>query len=118
MEHRMSQRTTGRLPLLIYRKGLPIATGQVYNASRVGLYVTTDHTDVGLNQKLELEFGYPGNSNHQRRRLNVHVVRKDDKGLGLDFSGLDNDSFTIASLIDWLRMHPLSFSSGALRQQA
>jgi hypothetical protein len=118
MEHRLSQRTKGRLPLLVYRKGLPVAIGQVHNASRVGLYVATDYTDVGLNQKLELEFGYPGNNDHQRRRLKVHVVRKDNKGLGLDFSGLDNDTFTIVSLIDWLRMHPLSFSSEALRQQA
>lgn len=118
MEHRLSQRTSGRLPILVYRKGLPIATGQVRNASRVGLYVATDYTDVPLNQTLELEFRYPDNKDHQRRRLRVHVVRKDDKGLGLDFAGLDNNGLTISSLVDWLRMHPLTLSPEVLRQHA
>mgnify|MGYP003120696298 FL=1 len=118
MEHRLSQRTSGRLPILVYRKGLPIATGQVRNASRVGLYVATDYTEVPLNQTLELEFRYPGNTDHQRRRLKVHVVRKDDRGLGVDFAGLDNDGFTISSLVDWLRIHPLTRSPEGIQQQA
>lgn len=118
MEHRLSQRTPARLPILVYHKGLPVATGQVRNASRVGLFVATDYTDIGLNQTLELAFRYPGNQDHQRRRLKVHVVRKDAKGLGLDFSGLDNDSDTIASLVDWLKLHPLTLSPQAIRRQA
>ena len=33
------------------------------------------------------------------------MVRKSDKGIGVDFDGVDNDAFTISSLLKWLKQH-------------
>jgi len=46
-------------------------------------------------------------------------VRKSDRGLGVDFEGVENDSFTISSLINWLKNHhmPVNYFP-ARRKQA
>lgn len=105
MEHRLSQRVQGKLGLLVYRRGMPVATGQIRDASKRGLFIATDYTDVQLNQILELEFRFPEKQEKQFRRLKAHVVRKSDDGIGLDFEGVDNDGFAISALIQWLTRH-------------
>ena len=105
MEHRLSKRVPGKLGLLVYKRGMPVATGQIRDASRNGLFIATDYSDVQLNQTLEIEFRFPDREEKQFRKLKAHVVRKSAKGLGVDFEGVDNDSFTISSLLKWLKQH-------------
>ncbi|RBP27151.1 PilZ domain-containing protein [Marinobacter pelagius] len=105
MEHRLSKRVPGKLSILVYKRGMPVATGQVRNASRRGVFVSTDYDDVNLNQTLELELCYPEKTEKTLRRLKAHVVRKSAKGLGLDFDGADNDALGIAKLLSWLASH-------------
>ncbi|MBU2955794.1 PilZ domain-containing protein [Marinobacter sp. F3R08] len=103
MEHRLSKRVQGKLGLLVYKRGMPVATGQIRDASKRGLFIATDYTDVQLNQTVELEFRFPDAREKRFRKLKAHVVRKSDKGLGVDFEGVVNDSFTISTLILWLK---------------
>lgn len=105
MEHRLSKRVPGKLSILVYKRGMPVATGQVRNASRRGVFVSTDYDDVNLNQTLELELCYPEKTEKTLRRLKAHVVRKSAKGLGLDFDGADNDALGISKLLNWLASH-------------
>ncbi|WP_372987255.1 PilZ domain-containing protein [Marinobacter sp.] len=105
MEHRLSKRVPGKLSILVYKRGMPVATGQVRNASRKGVFVTTDFDDVTLNQTLELELCYPEKTEKPLRRLKAQVVRKSTKGLGLDFDGAENDASGISKLLNWLASH-------------
>lgn len=105
MEHRLSKRVLGKLGLLVYKRGLPVATGQIRDASKRGLFIATDYTDVQLNQTVELEFRFPDKKENAFRRIKAHVVRKSDLGLGVDFEGMDNDGFTITALLSWLQKH-------------
>lgn len=105
MEHRLSKRVPGKLGLLVYKRGMPVATGQIRDASKQGLFIATDYTDVQLNQTVEIEFQFPERKEGRFRRLKAHVVRKSPKGLGVDFEGVDNDAFTISSLLHSLKLH-------------
>ncbi|MFO8140435.1 MAG: PilZ domain-containing protein [Marinobacter sp.] len=107
MEHRLSQRTEGELSILVYKRGIPVAIGQIQDASRSGLFIATDYSDVRLNQTIELAFRYPENQGQSHRVLAAHVVRQSANGLGLDFDGVDNDAITVAELIDWLQSQGL-----------
>ena len=118
MEHILSKRIQGKLGLLVYKRGMPVATGQIRDASKRGLFIATDYTDVQLNQTLELEFRFPHKQEKQFRRLTAHVVRKSANGLGVDFEGVDNDSFTISSLIQWLTKHHRPMNYFPVRRQA
>ncbi|NMT62766.1 PilZ domain-containing protein [Marinobacter orientalis] len=118
MEHRLSKRTDGKLGVLVCKRGMPVATGQVRDASNRGLFIATDYNDVQLNQILDLEFGFPDKQEKQFRRLKGLVVRKSENGIGVDFDGVENDSFTILSLIEWLKQHHRSTSHFPVRKQA
>lgn len=118
MEHRLSKRIQGKLGLLVYKRGMPVATGQIRDASKQGLFIATDYTDVQLNQTLELEFRFPDKQEKRFRRLKAHVVRKSDLGIGVDFEGVDNDGFTISSLMHWLRIHHRPVNYFPVRRQA
>lgn len=107
MEHRLSQRTEGELSILVYKRGIPVAIGQIQDASRRGLFIATDYNDVRLNQTIELAFRYPEKHGRGHRVLAAHVVRRSSSGLGLDFDGVDNDAITVAELIDWLQSQGL-----------
>ncbi|GGC71365.1 PilZ domain-containing protein [Marinobacter halophilus] len=103
MEHRLSQRVEGELSILVYKRGLPVATGEIQDASRRGLFVATDYNDIRLNQTIQLAFRYPEQQGHRHRLLTAHVVRRSTKGLGLDFDGVDNDALAVTELVDWLQ---------------
>jgi len=113
MEHRLSKRVPGKLSILVYKRGMPVATGQVRNASRRGVFISTDYDDVNLNQTLELELCYPEKTEKPLRRLKAHVVRKSRNGLGLDFDGVENDALGISKLINWLANYHSAFSYDA-----
>ena len=117
MEHRLSKRVQGKLGLLVYKRGMPVATGQIRDASKRGLFIATDYTDVQLNQTVELEFRLPDTQEKRFRRLKAHVVRKSDRGLGVDFEGVENDSFTISSLINWLKNHHMPVNYFPVRRK-
>lgn len=104
MEHRLSKRVEGELPILVYKRGMPVATGKIQDASRRGLFVATEFTNVRLNQTIQLSFRLPDQQlGHQT--LTAQVVRRSTDGLGLDFDGADNDARVIAELMIWLRNH-------------
>ncbi len=105
MEYRLSKRITGKLGLLLYKRNMPVATGQIRDASERGLFIATSYTDVQLNQTLELEFRFPDKYENSFLKLRGLVVRKSDQGLGVDFSGVENDGFTISALLSWLQNH-------------
>ncbi|SHK67834.1 PilZ domain-containing protein [Marinobacter antarcticus] len=107
MEHRLSKRIPSKLKLLIYRRGIPIATGQICDVSKRGLFIATDYLDIQLNQTLEIEFQVPEKSEKRYVRLKAYVVRKIDKGLGLDFGEANGDSFAISSLMHYLDKHQM-----------
>ena len=85
MEHRYFSRVPIDVKMLIYRGGLPVATGRIRNASRVGLFVETDYGELRQHQKLECEFCLGDEGRH---RLGAHVSRRADAGVGLE---LDED---------------------------
>lgn len=118
MEHRLSKRVEGRLGLLIYKRKMPVATGRIKDASAQGLFIATDYDDIQLNQTVEMEFYLPDRQENPFRKLKAHVVRKADNGLGVDFDGVENDSFTIASLIQWLERHHMQRQHFSVRRQA
>ncbi|NMT63615.1 PilZ domain-containing protein [Marinobacter orientalis] len=118
MEHRLSKRTNGKLGVLVCKRGMPVATGQIRNASNRGLFIVTDYTDVQLNQALDIEFHFPDKQEKQFRQLKGLVVRKSENGIGIDFDGVENDSFTILSLLEWLKQHHRLTSHFPVRQQA
>ncbi len=107
MEHRLSKRIPGKLKLLIYRRGIPIATGQICDASKHGLFIATDYLDIQLNQTLEIEFQFPGKPEKRYVRLKAHVVRKIDKGLGLVFGETNGNAFAISSLMNYFDKHQM-----------
>lgn len=117
MEHRLSKRIPGKLKLLIYKRGIPVATGQICDVSRRGLFIATDYLDIQLNQTLEIEVQFPEKSDKRFIRLKAYVVRKIDKGLGLDFGETNGDAFAISSLMHYLDKHQMpSRHFSALKQ--
>lgn len=101
MEHRLSQRIEGQLPILVYKKGMPVGTGEIKDASRRGVFITTDYNDVRLNQTIQLSFRLPEITDDQQT-LNAHVVRRSADGFGLDFDSAANNTRAIFALILWL----------------
>lgn len=118
MEHRLSKRVPGKLGLLIYKRRIPVATGQIKDASKQGLFIATDYDDIQLNQTVEIEFHLPDRQGNRYRKLKAHVVRKADNGLGVNFDGVENDSFTIALLMQWLERHHMQRRHFSVRRQA
>lgn len=107
MEHRLSKRIPGRLGSLLYKRGMPVATGQIRDASTKGLFLATEYGGAQVDETVELEFRFPKRNERTFRRLIARVVRKTDKGVGVEFEGDRNDSFTIAYLLHWLQQHHL-----------
>lgn len=101
MEHRKSPRIEGQLSILVYKRGLPVGTGQIRDASRRGVFIKTDYRDVRLNQPLQLAFQLP-ESRDSQHTLTGHVVRHSEHGFGLDFDSANNDHQAIFQLILWL----------------
>lgn len=103
MEHRQSERFGGELPILLYKRGMPVATGSVRNASRRGLFIATDYSDVRINQALRLGFRLAGDRSGRHYSLKTHVVRVDGDGLGVDFEGVNDEAQAIADLVIWFQ---------------
>ncbi|QSP93874.1 PilZ domain-containing protein [Marinobacter salinisoli] len=118
MEHRISKRVPGKLGSLLYKRGMPVATGQIRDASKSGLFLATDYAGAQIDETLELEFRFPKRNERHFRKLVARVVRRTDNGLGVKFEGSGNDAFTISYLLNWLQQHymPSAYFS-VLRQK-
>lgn len=89
MEHRQSKRIPASVKLLVYKRGVPVATGRITDASRQGLFIHTGFDEVSVNQMLEVEFGLSGPPECHHQRLEAMVTRKTEDGLALELGGLD-----------------------------
>ena len=108
MEHRYSKRVTAGVKLLIYKKGIPVAIGRIKDVSRHGIFVSTDFTDVGLHQILEIEFTLQSDDGGQRSRFRAVVARKAEGGIGLELEeGSDEGYEALRSLVDRVASQPI-----------
>ncbi len=101
MEHRYHVRMDADIPALIYRCGVPVATGRMRDASRGGVFVRTSYAELRLNQHLELEFPLSGGGEGAMRRLRAHVRRCEQTGVALEMD--DRDAAVAASMRALLR---------------
>ena len=86
MEHRHHSRVLLGLEMLIYRRGMPIATGRIRDASLGGAFVETSHPDMREHQSLELEFRLPrATVAPEPQRVTGHVLRRSGDGFALEF---------------------------------
>lgn len=102
MEHRHSKRVPANVRLRVYKRGEPVGAGRLMDVSKHGLFIETDFDEIGLNQKLEIEFGPSDQSETDQNRMSTVVVRKTSDGLGLE---LDEEDHTrgLPELYAWLR---------------
>lgn len=96
MEHRYHVRMDADIPALIYRCGVPVATGRMRDASRSGVFVRTSYGELRPNQNLELEFPLSGGGEGATRRLRAHVRRCEQNGVALEMD--DRDVSVAASM--------------------
>ena len=85
MEHRYQQLFPADHKTLIFRNGMPVATGRIRNFSRGGVFVQTEFTVVDVNQSLEIELSARGGSlrsDGDSQRCRALVMHKAG-GLGL-----------------------------------
>ena len=101
MEHRYHLRVEADIPALIYRCGVPVATGRMRDASRSGVFVRTSYAELRPNQHLELEFPLNGGGEGATRRLRAHVRRCEQNGVALEMD--DRDAAVAASMRALLR---------------
>lgn len=87
VEHRYSQRIKSDSRVVIYERGMPVATGRVLNSSRYGFFVETNHP-VARNYPLEIELldrqrRATGKSTHGSR-MKCFVVHTRGNGFGVE----------------------------------
>jgi hypothetical protein len=97
MEHRHNARVAVDLKALIYRGGLPVATGRVVNASHCGLFVETDYGDLRQYQGIECEFCLSELDARTRHRVVAYVSRRAHAGVGLEFHENDDKAAYVVS---------------------
>lgn len=88
MEHRYEPRFPADHKLLVFRHGVPVATGIMSNFSRGGVFVKTDFNQIDINQSLDLELIARGSSRlpayyGERRLCKTVVMHKTAEGVGL-----------------------------------
>lgn len=75
--------------MLIYRRGLPVATGRIRDASAVGVFVETGYAELREHQRLEFEWVAPTGSGEMRHRVPAHVRRCGPGGVALEIDDAD-----------------------------
>ena len=99
MEHRHHLRVPVGLKTLIYRRGLPVATGLIRNASRCGAFLETECPELRQNQHLQFEFRLSGEGVGTRHRVTAHVLRHAHEGVALEIDEADRNSTLALSLL-------------------
>lgn len=105
LEHRLSQRVPGHLELLVYRSGMPVATGKIRDASGHGFFIVTDYTDVELHQNLDIEIRLQEASERPFRRIRAEVARISEEGLGVEIESTPAEDAAISSVLARFRKH-------------
>jgi hypothetical protein len=90
MEHRHHVRVPLALDMLIYRRGMPVATGRIRDASRGGVFIQTDYCELREYQNLEFEFQSRVLANGERQRVAGHVLRCEADGIALEIDDRDH----------------------------
>lgn len=93
MEHRHHVRIPIGIKTLIYRRGLPIATGRIRNGSRGGLFIETECVEMGLHQRVQCEVPVAEDAGAIGHCVSVRVVRQAPGGAGVE---LDEDDEPVA----------------------
>ncbi len=99
MEHRYDPRLESNIKLLIYKLGIPIATGFVRNVSRNGLLIETDLRNVSVHDRLEVELLSRVVPQGQQLRFNTRVAHKAARGYGLELDELSVATETLNALL-------------------
>lgn len=99
MEHRYNPRIPTNIKLLIYRRGIPIATGFVRNVSRGGLLIETDLRNISVHERLEVELLSRLIPQGQRLRFNTRVAHRGAQGYGLELDEISVATETLSSLL-------------------
>ena len=90
MEHRHHSRIPVGLEMLIYRRGMPVATGRIRDASRGGVFVETSYAELREHQRLEFEFSVSECAcASPRHRVAAHVRRCAGEGIALEIDESD-----------------------------
>ena len=84
MEHRHHQRVPVDIRTFIYRRGLPIATGRMRNASPRGFFIETDYGELQAHQRVLCEMHGGGEPGVGMRRVSVRVVRRASEGVAVE----------------------------------
>lgn len=98
MEHRYSQRTPSNTKVLIYKKGIPVATGIAVNTSRQGLFLRTEYQNINLFQPLEVEL-MPRNRSVGTDRIKTCVVHKGEYGFGLEIIEVEDSAIALSKAV-------------------
>jgi hypothetical protein len=99
MEHRYNTRIPTNIKLLVYRRGIPIATGFVRNVSRGGLLIETDLRHINVHERLEVELLSRLIPLGQRLRFNTRVAHKAAQGYGLELDEISVATETLTTLL-------------------
>jgi len=101
----MEQRHHARVPIgfstIIYRRGLPIATGRIRDASSRGLFIETECQDLQVYQSLQCELRGAQEHGGSRTRIQVLVVRSSAAGAGVEID--EADAPVVAALMAFAR---------------
>ncbi|MFM7785964.1 MAG: PilZ domain-containing protein [Gammaproteobacteria bacterium] len=89
MEHRLHPRVPTDIGMLLYNRGVPVATGRIRNASRGGLLIETGYADLREFQSLEFEFCAREQRPPLRHRVGAHVLRRVQGGVALEIDDRD-----------------------------
>ena len=89
MEHRHHARVPVGIDMLIYRRGLPVATGRIRNACRGGIFIETEYRELREFQNLEFEFRGQERPGGMRHRVAGHVLRCTAEGVALEIDEAD-----------------------------
>ncbi|WP_404361897.1 PilZ domain-containing protein [Marinobacter sp.] len=105
VNQRLSNRVAGRLELLVFRRGMPVATGKIRDASRHGFFIVTDYTDVELHQTLDIGIRLLDAPEKHFRRIKAEVARISEEGLGVEVGNSALDEAALSLMLDRFRKH-------------
>lgn len=111
MEHRYSRRVEAGLKSIVFKRGLPVATGTIRDVSRGGLFIETDYDDVKAHQILEVEFHLKGHRRPTRLRVKTVVARTTGQGIGLELEETSDEGYeALCALMNELGERPARYS--------
>ena len=100
MEHRLFTRQAADINTVLYRRGLPIATGRLRDVSRGGAFVETDYPGLERYQRLQFECCV----GTHRLRMSAHVRRREGAGIALEID--DDNAETSVDIATLLALNP------------